>query len=148
MKKLLFFLIPIFNYAQEVEIGNWKDYLSYSSATHIAEGEDMIYCVASGGLFHVNKLDNTINRMSKITGLSDINITKVAYSNNLKITVISYENCNIDLLKNNQIINISDIKRAEIIGLKEVNDIIINDDLAYVSCSFGIVVIDLLTCKQ
>ena len=144
MKKLLFFLIPIFSYAQEVEIGNWKDYLSYSSATHIAEGEDMIYCVSSGGLFHVNKLDNTINRMSKITGLSDINITKVAYSNNLKITVISYENCNIDLLKNNQIINISDIKRAEIIGLKEVNDIIINNDLAYVSCSFGIVVIDLL----
>ena len=45
----------------------------------------MIYCVSSGGLFHVNKLDNTINRMSKITGLSDINITKVAYSNNLKM---------------------------------------------------------------
>ena len=60
MKNLLFFLIPIFSYAQEVEIGNWKDYLSYNSATHIAEGEDMIYCVSSGGLFHVNKLDNTI----------------------------------------------------------------------------------------
>ena len=36
--------------------------------------DEKIYCVASGGLYYVNKEDMTINRMSKITGLSDVGV--------------------------------------------------------------------------
>ena len=117
--------------------------MSYNSVSYIAEAENKIYCVASGGLFYLDKNDNTINRMSKVTGLSDIGVKQVAYSEELKVTIITYENCNIDLLKNNQIINISDIKRKEIIGLKLINNIRLRDGVAYLSCSFGLVLIDL-----
>ena len=143
MKKLLLLLFPLFIQAQDVPIGFWKDYLSYSSASYIAEADNRIYCVTSGGLFYLNKEDNTINRMSKVTGLSDIGVKQVAYSEKLMITIITYENCNIDLLKNNQIINISDIKRKEITGNKEINNITINKGIAYLSCSFGLVLLDL-----
>ena len=81
--------------------------------------------------------------MSKVTGLSDVGVKQVAYSEELKITIITYENCNIDLLKNKQIITISDIKRKEIIGNKEINNITINNGIAYLSCSFGLVLVDL-----
>jgi len=143
MKKLLLLLSPLFIQAQDVPIGFWKDYLSYNSASYIAEAENKIYCVTNGGLFYINKEDNTVNRMSKVTGLSDIGIKQIAYDLDSKITIITYENCNIDLLKNNTIINISDIKRKEIIGNKLINNIIIKEKIAYLSCNFGLVLLDL-----
>ena len=144
MKKLLFLFFPICIHAQNVPIGNWKDYLSYNSASYIAESDEEIYCVASGGLFYIGKEDKTINRLSKITGLSDIRIKQVAYSSELDITIVTYENCNIDLLKDNEIINISDIKRKEISGGKKINNITIKNNIAYLSSSLGLVLVDIV----
>ena len=126
MKNLFLLFLPLFLQAQDVPIGNWKDYQSYNSSSYIAESENKIYCVASGALFYVNKNDNTINRWSKINGLSDVDIKQVAYSEELKTLIITYENCNIDIIKNNQIINLSDIKRKEITGVKIINNIGVN----------------------
>ena len=129
MKKLICLFFPLYLSAQDVAIGNWKDYQSYSSTSFITEAKNKIYCVSSGGLFYLNKDDNSLNRLSKINGLSDVNIKKTAYCNDLNITIITYENCNIDLIKNAQIINISDIKRKEITGVKTVNNITIYNNI-------------------
>jgi len=143
MKRLFLLFLPLFINAQDVPIGKWKDYQSYTSASYITEAENNIYCVTNGGLFYINKGDNTLNRISKITGLSDVGIKLVAYSEMSKVTVITYDNCNIDLIKNNKIVNISDIKRKEIIGNKYINSIKIKENIAYLSCTFGLVLIDL-----
>ena len=143
MKKLLLLLFPFFMQAQDVAIGHWKDYLSYNSASYITAAENKIYCVANAGLFYINKNDETINRLSKITGLSDVGIKQVAYSYELDIVIITYKNCNVDLLKNNHIINISDIKRKEITGIKSINNITIRKNIAYLSTSIGLILVDL-----
>ena len=143
MRKLILILFPLLMQGQDARIGNWKDYLSYHSASYISESNNKVFCVASGGLFYVDKQDNTINRISKITGLSDVDVNQVAYSKELDITIVLYKNCNIDLLKTNEIINISDIKRKEITGNKKINNITIKDNIAYLSCSFGLVLVDL-----
>jgi ligand-binding sensor domain-containing protein len=143
MKKLFLLFLPLFINAQDVPIGYWKDYQSYTSASYIAEADNKIYCVTNGGLFYINKEDNTVNRMSKVTGLSDIGINQIAYDQDSRITIITYENCNIDLIRNHQIINISDIKRKEIIGNKLIHNIIIKEKIAYLSCTFGLVLLDL-----
>ena len=143
MKNLLLLFFPLFLEAQDVAIGEWKEYLSYNAATYIAEADNKIYCVSNGGLYFINKQDETINRLSKVTNLSDVGIKQVAYSESLNTSIITYENCNIDLLKNNQIINISDIKRKEITGLKSINNITLKDGIAYLSSTFGLVLIDL-----
>ena len=143
MKNLLLLLFPLSLVAQNVSIGGWKDYLSYNSASYIAEANEMIYCVANGGLFYIQKKDNSINRISKITGLSDVDIKQVAYCHELNTTIIAYNNCNIDLLTNNTIINISDIKRKEILGNKTIHNITIKSPYAYISSSFGLIVLNL-----
>ena len=143
MKKLFFLLFPLCLQGQDVPIGSWKDYLSYNSASYIAESNGRIYCVASEGLFFIEKEDETINRLSKTTGLSDVGVKQVAHSHDIDVTIITYENCNIDLLKDNQIINISDIKRKEISGLKLINNITLKGETAYLSCTFGLVLVDL-----
>ena len=145
MKKLLYILfLPLFLEAQDAPIGSWKDYLSYNSASYICEADDMIFCVANGGLFFVEKESNIINRVSKITGLSDVGAKQIAHSSKLNLSVIIYENCNIDVLENNSIINISDVKRKEIAGTKTINNINIKNTTAYLSSSFGLILVDLI----
>ena len=61
----------------------------------------------------------------------------------IDIVIITYKNCNIDLLKNNQIINISDIKRKEITGIKSINNITISESIVYLSTSIGLILVDL-----
>ena len=151
MKKLLplFFSVCLspFLEAQNVALGEWKDYWSYNSPSYISEENDRIYCVSNGGLFFINKHDKTINRLSRVTGLSDINIKQVAHSYGSNTTIIIYENCNIDLLRNNHIINISDIKRTVVSGIKSINNISIRENTAYLSSSLGLIVIDLLRAE-
>ena len=55
MKKLFLLFLPLMINAQDVPIGNWKDYQSYTSARYITEAENKIYCVTNGGLFYINK---------------------------------------------------------------------------------------------
>jgi len=144
MKKLLFLLFPMCLQAQDVPVGFWKDYFSYNSASYITEINDKIYCVASGGLFFIQKSEKTINRLSKVTGLSDVGVKKLEYDYELDVAIIAYENCNIDLLKKNEIINISDIKRKEVAGLKSINNITIKENVAYLSSSLGLILVDLI----
>ena len=139
----LFLFFPLFISAQEVPIGQWKDYLSYHNPQYLIEIENVLYCVTEEGLFLFDKQTGHISRMSKITGLSDVNVSRIGYSKNNNTIIIIYENTNIDLIKNGNIFNVSDIKRAEISGLKKINALIIDDELAYLSCSFGIVVLDI-----
>ena len=143
MKKILLLILPVILTAQDVKIGNWKNYLAYNSASYIAESNSNIYCIANGSLYYLNKSDESVSRMSKVNGLSDVDLNKASYSSDLNLLIITYNNCNIDIVSNNEIINISDIKRKEIAGLKEINNIILKDSIAYLSTSMGLILVDL-----
>ena len=144
MKIILLLLIPLMTIAQDVPVGYWKDYLAYNQPEKITIAEEKIYCVAQGGLFFYNTYDNSINRYSKVNGLSDNNIQNIKYNSFNKILIVTYDNCNIDIIRDGLITNISDVKRKEIIGKKNINSISFDKNLAYLSCSFGIVVLDLI----
>jgi len=124
-------------------IGEWTDYQSYASAKNVADAGDKVYCVTKGGLFSYNKTDNSIRKMSGINGLSDVGVQRLAYSKENDVLLIAYQNANIDLLIGNTIFNLSDIKRKQLSADKTINNIMFSGKLAYLSCGFGIVVINL-----
>ena len=66
------------------------------------------------------------------------------YDSKNNIIIISYHNTNVDLIKEGEIINITDIKDSFIIGEKKINNIDVEDGVAYLSTSFGLILIDLL----
>ena len=144
MKRFLFLFFPILIQAQEVPIGYWKDFLAYKSPVELLEINEHIYCVTESGLFSFNKNEFIISRHSKVTGLSDIGVNNIAYDSISETIIISYNNCNIDLIKNGIVTNISDIKREPITGKKEINDVFIEEGLAYISSSFGLIVLDIV----
>ena len=147
MKRIVLSLIILFAFVstkgQNVPTYSWQEHLSFQNAKCIVEVENNIYCATENGLFYYNKDDYTINRLNKINGLSDVGISSLAYDKENKIVIIAYNNTNIDLIKDEDIINIPDIKLKDIFGEKKINNIYINNGIAYLSCSFGLVLLDL-----
>jgi streptogramin lyase len=128
--------------AQGVGIGEWKDHLPYNNCIAVADAGDLLYCATPYSLFSIKKSDKTIERLNKITGLSDVGISAISYSSEYKTLLIAYTNADIDLIKDGRIINISDIKRKSIPEPKTINRVMFIGKYAYLSCGFGIVVLD------
>lgn len=128
---------------QAFAVGQWTDYLSYNSAEKVAVAGDRVYCVANGGFFYYDNSDNSIQKLNVIQGLSDVDIQTVAYADQLDMVIVAYKNSNIDLLIGNEVYNMSDIKRKQISGDKSIYHILVVDHVAYLSCGFGIVALNL-----
>lgn len=125
----------------QLPMGGWKTFFSYGNACNIVQSKDKIYALSAGNLFSIDKEYESIETYTKLTGLTDGNISKIAYCQAENTLVIVYKNCNIDLLTNSRIINVSDLKRAEMSN-KKVNDITIDGKYAYLACGFGVTVLD------
>jgi len=146
LRHLLFiFLLGILVFPSHAQpaIGEWTDYQSYTHAKNVVDTGEKIYCVTDGGLFSYSKTDNSIQKMSGINGLSDVGIQRLAFSKENGVLLIAYQNANVDLLIGNDIFNLSDIKRKQISADKTINNVMFSGKLAYLSCGFGIVVINL-----
>jgi hypothetical protein len=127
----------------QIPNNSWRDHLPYTNAFQLAEVENSIFCATDGGLFSFNKGDNSLRKYSKVSGLSDVEISAINYSKDTKTLVVAYKNGNIDLVRDDSIINIPDIKRKLITGEKGINSIFFINDNAYLATGFGIVVIDI-----
>lgn len=149
MRNLIITLSLILTYgwslAQEsIPIGQWRIHLPYNSVRQLEETPKLLYVVAEVGFYSFDKLSGEIELYSKVNGFSDTEVSALAYSEEHDALVIGYKNTNIDVLKDGRVINIQGILRKTIIGKKEINEIQIHNELAYVACSFGVVVIDLV----
>ena len=139
---LIFLLVTTTAFAQRKQ-GSWQNYLSFSSANKIAVAPDKIFCATNGGLFYYDLQDKSVNKVSDIVKMSDFGIKTIAYSAENEVLVVAYTNSNIDLVYSSNVVNLSDIKRKQISGDKTINNITFIGKEAWLSCGFGIVVINL-----
>ncbi|MBN1598440.1 MAG: T9SS type A sorting domain-containing protein [Bacteroidales bacterium] len=140
---LLALLISCYAKSQYVQ-GDWRDHLSYKDSYRIAEAGNIIYSAAQSGLLSYNKETGEVRKHSKIHGLSDVEVSTIAYSNDFHKLIIGYKNGNIDIVESDgSLNNISDIKRKTITGEKDIRFIYIVSSKAYLACGFGIVLLDI-----
>jgi len=135
-----FLFIPLFS---QVPVGQWQDYIPRKTGISLCEANNKIYCITETGAFFYNKDDNTIQKLSKINGLSGFNTTAIAYDKKNNKVIIGYKDGNIDIIKDNEIYNLSDIQRKNIYGSKQINHFSFFNGYTYVATDFGIVVLDL-----
>jgi hypothetical protein len=140
---LLAVLLVFSAFSQGSAIGEWRAHLPYRDCRAVESAGDLIYVATPFSLFVYDKTENSVNLMSKINGLSDVEISTIAYSQTYKTLLVAYTNANIDLITADGIINISDIKRKNIFGSKTIHSILFLNNYAYLSCGFGIVVLDM-----
>ncbi len=128
-----------------IPIGTWRFHTSFNNAKTIVQVENKIYCGTEGGLFYLDKDENSINKISKLDGLSDLEINALFYHQPTKSIVIGYKSGNIDVIKNNTIINIPHIINAtNITGSKSINAINAHKNTAIIACDFGVVLLNLV----
>lgn len=123
-------------------IGQWQEHLPYNSAIDVTASADKVYCATPYSLFSINTTDNSIERMSRMTGLSETGISTILYDEINNKLFIAYNNSNIDIVYRNDIYNVPDIKRSNIIGDKNIYNIYPLGKNYYLSTGLGIVVID------
>lgn len=124
-------------------IEGWRDHLSYSRPFRVIEANQRIYCATESGLFYFDKTDNSLNKLTRIQGLSDFSVSALAYDPSSGLLIIGYDNGNIDLVKGKTIQNIADIKIKTTLGDRKISNIFIRSSQAYLACGFGIVVLNL-----
>ncbi|WP_299822538.1 T9SS type A sorting domain-containing protein [uncultured Pontibacter sp.] len=125
-------------------LGGWRLHVPYHQSKAVADAGDKVYVAAEQGLYYYDKEFSTTETISKVDGLSEQQISTISFDNETQTLVIAYKNTNIDLLQNGSIININDILRKSISGEKLINDVAIHNKLAFVTSTFGIVVLDLV----
>ncbi len=128
-----------------VGLDKWRIHLPYYQGKVVTGGNNVVYCATQYGLFSYNKSDQSLERYSRVTGLSDFEISTIRYSADDHLVLVAYQSANIDLIYDDHtILNLSDITRKNIVGGKGINNILFLNHTAYLSCEFGIVVLDLI----
>ena len=133
--KLLILLISINLYAfSQVKVGQWVDHLSYNYTNSVSKVGNTVYVSNGQGLAKYNTTDNSIEKMTKIDGLSDVGVQLVRKCDANDALIVIYSNTNIDVIKpDGSIINISDIKRKSITGNKTINEVYFKGTFAYIA---------------
>lgn len=126
----------------QLSVGQWKDHRGYNTTNSVAKVGDIVYVSNGTGLLKYSISEGSTEVISKANGLSDIGITLLRYNPYNNVLLVIYNNANIDVLKGDEFINFSDIKRKTITGKKNINEVTFKNNIAYLSCGFGIVVFD------
>lgn len=129
------------------ELNAWRTHLSYWNNSTIAQNNNQIYVGSISGLFMYDADEVSVQLLTKVNGLSDVEVTKLAFDEETQTLIVVYKNSNVDLIQNGKTYNIRSILDQSIIGDKSINDILLYANHAYLACSFGIVKINLATLQ-
>ncbi len=122
-----------------IPVGHWRHHTPGNNLIRLAESPSHIIGATPYALILYDRTENSIERINKVQGLTDFDITTIAYSESSNAIIAAYENGNIDIIIDQQFFNITDIVQASIIGSKRINNILLDGDRALLACDFGIV---------
>jgi hypothetical protein len=123
----------------DIPLGEWRHHTPGNNIIQLTESASHIIGATPYALILYDKSENSIERINKVHGLSDFDITTIAYSESSDAIIAGYENGNLDIIINKQVFNITDIMQASIIGSKKINSILLDGNRALLACDFGIV---------
>lgn len=149
MQKCLFILGWLLCFTNELNaqsnlgtVGSWRAHFSNESIQQVIKG-DQLYVAAANQVIQIDAKQN-INYINTTNGLHAIGVRKIAWHPIEKQLVIAYQNSRVDIVQGDQVTLIDDIELSNLFADKGINNLSIENNLAYLACNFGIVVIDLL----
>jgi hypothetical protein len=139
---ILLFSVSSFSQST-LAIGGWRTHTNYMTGVDGDRIGNELWYASQTGLVRVQLSDNSIKYIDRVSGLNDIKIQCMRANQQTKTIIICYTNSNIDLYQSGKITNIPDIYTKSISGDKTIYAIFSHDNYAYLSCGFGVVVLDL-----
>ena len=127
-----------------IPVGTWRTQLPTTSVSTIALNQNKLYCASVISSFTLDTDDGYLSPLSKIDGLTESDITVIRYNEKTNIGIIGYQSGNIDIIINGNLNNFNAILQSNIQGSKKINGISIYNQIAFISCDFGVLLIDLV----
>ena len=126
------------------QVGTWRNHLAYYELQNICAADHYLFVLASNDLYLYNQNDQSITTFDKTNGLSDIQITHIAWNPQVKRLIAVYQNSNIDLIDvSGNVTNISALYSKTMTEDKTVNKITIDGIYAWLHCAFGYVKVNM-----
>ncbi len=145
--KLFIILAVIFTNLNAQNKARWNDLFSYSNVKLLEEVNGVLYCGTENGIYLYNPNNTTEEwiKLNKTNFLNNVGVSAMAYDSKSDSFLIGYENGSLDLLHSGEATMVLDIKWKDFNGKKQINHILIQDGMAYVSGAFGLVSFDMNT---
>lgn len=141
---LALILLAIATQAASSALGTWNAYMAYTDITKVVKGGNMVYALASKGLYSYTSSDQSIATYDKVNTLNDCDITDIAWNADAQRLLVVYENYNMDLLSpNGDVVNLSDYYSKTMTSDKTLADIHMNGIYAYIATGFGVIKVDM-----
>ncbi|HNX88501.1 MAG TPA: two-component regulator propeller domain-containing protein [Paludibacteraceae bacterium] len=140
---LLGIIVLGFSLQAQVAMGKWRTHFAYNTVTQIVQSKNKIYAVSDGMLFSIDKRDGGMEFYSKLTGLNGTTISRIGFDQVNNILLIIYQDGNIDFMSASGVKNLPDFYNKQISANKGVNHILFFNNMAYLSCNFGVITLNM-----
>jgi len=131
------------SFGQLQPVGQWRDHLPYHQAIAVERQQQTLWCATPFSVFSVDPSDKSIERFSRISGLTETGVSAIGADPEGNKLVIAYTNSNVDVLIDNTVHNIDAIKNSTVSGNKSINHILVRGQQALLSTGLGIIVLNL-----
>ncbi len=129
--------------AQEIPpIGAWREHLPFNNALQVAVDGNEVLCATPYGFFRYDIQASSFSRLTKVNGLSEVRVRKMARENTGKRVVLVYENGNIDLIEGVRVRNIPDLMLSSVPGDKTCHAVVWQGNEILLATGLGIVVLN------
>ena len=125
-------------------VGEWTTHVPYEQVKEVMLASDRIVARTDFALFSVDTSTFEVVRLTKGSGLSEVNPTALAYDQARQQSIVGYANGGIDFLDSWGTQNLPDFRISQVIGDKAINAITIEGDRAYFATNVGVLVVDLI----
>lgn len=130
--------------APSVAVGQWRSHLPFGKVTCVEKVGNKVYAGCGGGLFVYDLEDESLERITRVNGLHDVEVTALSYSSPYQTLIIAYANGNLDLYKNGRVEALDAVLKANVPIGKKIRSIYQAGRFVYLCYGFGIVELDLL----
>lgn len=131
----------------DVTYGNmyqWRSHTSFSKVDEVVVMNNKTFGLSSNALFSIDKNTEELEYYNVLNGLNGTTINHIAYNKDLNRMLITYQDGQLDVMSEDGFVyNIPDLYLKQMNVSKQVNDICMHGQKAYLAMSFGILVLDM-----
>lgn len=124
----------------QIGMNQWRIHFSTFNTKGIAATSTNVYTACSNGIVRYDLEDNTVNLLTVTNGMSDLDISSIAASED--VAVVGYVNGNMDVIEGNVITNVPWIKVADLSGDKTIHNFHFDEEYIYVATGIGLILFD------
>lgn len=129
----------------EIAIGQWRTHFPVNRMIGVTQSATKAFYATDQMVVIYDKSEGSVQRLDRLSGLTQVGIKRIKYHRQLDVLLVAYTDGNLDVVtQSGSVVNIADIKRYGLIAEKEIHHIRFAGETAYLSCSFGVVELDLV----